>query len=333
MEKKDLTLKVPVSNSSRILSQTTAILNDYAAPEFQEMITEKDLLNYQVDLNGHFREVNSKLFIGGCYSGKVALHEGQSLFNMGAIIRSFAGISHLRKIPLGLELFSKSFVARDKLAVRTQKPYKKLTKTEIMGRLVYCGFDIDKTEESGNVLSFSVRKIKNPESSSIKATSLIFKATRIGKNGKKIKVYKLRTMYPYAAFLQSYVHKKNDLDVGGKFKSDFRISKRGRFLRKYFLDEIPMIWNVITRDIKIVGVRPISEHYLSLYDEGFRQIRSRAKPGLLPPYYVDFPDSIEKIQLSELNYLEQYWRNPWLTDIKYFFRIIYNIALGRVKSK
>lgn len=321
------------SNLLSSSSQKTTILNTCTIPEFKNRITEKELLNSHRDLNRHFGRVNSELLVGGTYYGKIVVCQDYAVFDLSFLTEWFNNVRLLKVMRPQLGEFGKRFVSIGKIRASAQRNYYTMTKTEVLGRLVYCGFKIVQTEEQSNILSFKARKISKPGSTVANASSLLFKATRVGKDGKDIKVYKLRTMYPYAQFLQSYVYEQNNLEAGGKFKGDFRISKRGKFLRKYFLDEIPMIWNLIKGDIKMVGVRPISRHYLSLYSEEFQLIRNKAKPGLLPPFYVDFPDSIEKIQMSELNYLEQYRRNPWLTDVKYFFRIVYNIIFGRVRSK
>ena len=326
----------PGNNKSNLLlslSQQTTFRDSDPIPTYKNRIIEKELLNGQRDLNQHFCKVSSKLCIGAIYYGKIVVREDYVFFDFSFLAEWFNAINQLKVIPWQLSVLGKKFISTNRTSEAKQKNYHTITKTEVLGRLIYCGFKIIETEEQNNVLSFKARKVSRPDSSVINASSLLYTANRVGKDGKNIKVYKLRTMHPYAEFLQSYVYEQNDLDVGGKFKDDFRISKRGKFLRKYFFDEMPMIWNLIRGDIKLVGVRPISRHYLSLYDEAFQQVRNKAKPGLLPPFYVDFPDSIEKIQMSELNYLEQYQLNPCLTDVRYFFLIVYNIIFGRVRSQ
>ncbi|MFW6224778.1 MAG: sugar transferase, partial [Bacteroidota bacterium] len=161
----------------------------------------------------------------------------------------------------------------------------------------------------------------------------VFGMTRTGKNGKPIKVYKFRTMYPYSEYLQKYVYEKNNLDEGGKFKDDFRVTEFGKIMRKLWIDELPMLFNVLKRDIKLVGVRPISKHYLSLYPEAVAKIRHRIRPGLIPPYYADLPGSFDEIVESEKKYLENYEKFGWITDIKYFFTAVFNIIFKSARSK
>ena len=158
------------------------------------------------------------------------------------------------------------------------------------------------------------------------------KLNRVGKDGKLIKVYKMRTMHPYAEYLQDYVFKKNHLEEGGKFKNDFRITGVGKIMRKLWLDEFPMIFNLIKGDMKMVGVRPLSKHYYNLYTEELKQKRIRTKPGLIPPFYADLPKTLEEIQESELRYLIAHEKRPVFTDIKYFSLAMKNIVVKKARS-
>ena len=140
-------------------------------------------------------------------------------------------------------------------------------------------------------------------------------------------------MYPYSEYLQDYVFKNHQLDEGGKFKNDFRVSPLGRFFRKFWLDEIPMIWNLLKGDMKIIGVRPLSNQYFNLYTKELQEKRIRTKPGLLPPFYADMPKTLEEIMDSELKYLEAYEKAPLATDLKYFWLILKNILFRGARSK
>jgi lipopolysaccharide/colanic/teichoic acid biosynthesis glycosyltransferase len=115
--------------------------------------------------------------------------------------------------------------------------------------------------------------------------------------------------------------------------NDFRITRKGEFLRKSGLDELPMIINYLKGELKIVGVRPLSRQYFELYPLNLRQLRIKYKPGLIPPYYVDLPNDLDGIINSEFKYLESYARNPWITDLKYFFKAYINILFHRARSR
>ena len=85
--------------------------------------------------------------------------------------------------------------------------------------------------------------------------------------------------------------------------------------------------------MKLIGVRPLSKHYLSLYDDDLKELRVKVKPGLVPPFYADMPKTLEEIQDSERRYLYAYLKSPIGTDIKYFFKTFYNIVIKRARSK
>jgi lipopolysaccharide/colanic/teichoic acid biosynthesis glycosyltransferase len=139
-------------------------------------------------------------------------------------------------------------------------------------------------------------------------------------------------MHPYSEYVQEYVYDKNRLESGGKFKDDFRITAWGMLMRKYFIDELPMLYNWLRGDLQLVGVRPLSSQYLDLYSPELRELRKQVKPGLLPPFYADMPKTIEEIMESERRYIEAYLKQPIRTQIIYFFRGIYNILVKRARS-
>ena len=99
-----------------------------------------------------------------------------------------------------------------------------------------------------------------------------------------------------------------------------------------WLDEIPMMLNLIKREIKIVGVRPLSQAKFNMYPKYMQDKRTSCKPGLIPPFYVDMPDSFEELVASEEKYLDLYFKNPVKTDIKYFFKASYNILIKKARS-
>ena len=207
-----------------------------------------------------------------------------------------------------------------------------LSKSETFGRLISCGFKILSYKEIGSNLYFAAKNISGPAYDEHPSYGLIVKLNRIGQNGKPISVYKIRTMHPYAEYVQEYVFNQNNIKEGGKFNKDFRITSWGRFLRKLWIDELPMIYNFIKGDLKLVGVRPLSSHYLSLYTEEHKKKRLKFKPGLVPPYYADMPKTLPEIMESESRYLDLYSKNPVRTDVIYLWLIFKNIVLKRQRS-
>ena len=85
--------------------------------------------------------------------------------------------------------------------------------------------------------------------------------------------------------------------------------------------------------MKLVGVRPLSQQYYNLYSKELQQLRIETKPGLLPPFYVDMPETLDEIQESEMRYLVAYMEHPFRTDWRYFWRIVGKIIFKGERSK
>lgn len=207
------------------------------------------------------------------------------------------------------------------------------TQSEILGRLFRNRLAVEEMYVEEGMLYFVARKTGDPDLQSQPSYWPVFKMRRVGKNGKIIGVYKFRTMHPYAEYLQEYVKNKHGLDTGGKFKNDFRVSSWGKWMRKYWIDELPMLINLVKGDLKLIGVRPISRQYFSMYTAELQQIRSKHKPGLIPPYYADMPKTLEEVMESEKRYLLQYEKHPFRTDMRYLLLICRNIFVKRARSK
>jgi lipopolysaccharide/colanic/teichoic acid biosynthesis glycosyltransferase len=208
-----------------------------------------------------------------------------------------------------------------------------LTKAETFGRLYSCGFEIITEKHIDNHLYFVARKTGAPLFPEKPSYGPLVKLERIGRNGKNIMVYKMRTMHPYAEYLQGYVYEKVGLDNGGKFRNDFRVSNLGKFMRTFWIDELPMLINLFKGELKIFGVRPLSRQYFNLYTRELQERRIRYKPGLIPPFYVDNPQTLEEIMSSEIKYLDAYDKKPFITDFIYFFKALFNIIIKRYRSK
>jgi lipopolysaccharide/colanic/teichoic acid biosynthesis glycosyltransferase len=140
-------------------------------------------------------------------------------------------------------------------------------------------------------------------------------------------------MHPYAEYLQDYIYEKTGLQEGGKFRDDFRVTTLGRIMRSFWLDELPMLINLIKGDLKLFGVRPLSRQYFKLYTLELQKLRIQTKPGLIPPFYVDYPKSLEEIITSELKYLKAYEKHPFRTDWIYFWTAVFNIIFRKYRSR
>lgn len=324
---------IDLSNDKNIILNTTSPFNiKFFDSSYYTSVVNLKRVNDIRHLNKFFETVNNQLPAG-------------SIFICCAETKNLRKRRILRKFPWGLNYiyYSCDFIFKRIFPKHplTKKFYFWLTsgrnrvfsKPEILGRLYSCGFEVLDEKKIGNLNYFISRKIKSPDYNEHPSYGFFLKQKRIGKYGKLINVYKIRTMHPYSEYIQEYIYNTNKLEEGGKFKDDFRITTLGKILRKFWIDEIPMLLNLFNGDIKLVGVRPLSKQFFSLYPEDFRKIRSKYKPGLFPPYYKDLPKSFDQIIESEKKYLEAYSKNPVITDIKYFSTIIYNIIFKRARSK
>lgn len=208
-------------------------------------------------------------------------------------------------------------------------------RVEVLGRMYRAGFEVVDEEFRHGEFFVLARKVKAPIWDDVPSGSPLIKLKRVGKNRELIGVYKFRTMYSYSEYLQPYIYEHNHLQQGGKFADDYRVTPWGHWMRKLWIDELPMFINFFKGEMKLVGVRPLSRHYFSLYTPEMQELRTRVKPGLLPPFYYDkqTPKTLEDVQASERRYVEACIKHPILTDIKYFFGTIGNIIFRGKTSK
>jgi lipopolysaccharide/colanic/teichoic acid biosynthesis glycosyltransferase len=204
--------------------------------------------------------------------------------------------------------------------------------TEGLGRLVSCGFEIIDYQTIDNRTYVITQKLTQPTYDLEPTYGMLVRLRRVGKDGKLFNVLKFRTMYPYSEYVQDYIFQKNYLQEGGKLNNDFRVTSWGRFFRRYWIDELPMIINWMSGQMKLVGVRPLSQHYFSLYPLEMQKLRTSVKPGLIPPFYVDMPKTLDDIIESERRYIRRYMAFPIRTDISYFFKAFYNIFIKKARS-
>lgn len=208
-----------------------------------------------------------------------------------------------------------------------------LSKTEILGRLSYCGFSIKKQVKINGLNYIIAERVRNSEPLVIKNYAALIKLRRTGKNGKMFNVYKFRTMHPYAEYIQQYIFETASLAKGGKFRKDIRVTTLGRWMRRYWIDELPMFINLFKGEMKLIGVRPLSRQYFNLYKKEVQEKRTKVKPGLLPPFYADMPKTLDEIQASEMKYLiECEAKGAFVTDTKYLFLILRNILFKKARS-
>ena len=303
-------------------------------PDYQyQTIVDLTLLNDAKGINRRFCIINQKLPDEGKY---VCCYRPQEYIKQKI----------LKKYPRGLNwiiyclyFWHKRVVPRLLLTSRlyydlTKGRKRMLSKTEVLGRLYYCGFEVDEIVPMGHIeYVFAHRKSQPYPQEQIKVYGPLIKLPRVCEN-KEIKYfYKFRTMHPYAEYIQKYVFDaRGGMDIADKSNDDWRITTWGKFMRKYWLDELPMVLNWFKRDVKLVGVRPISKTMFETYPEWLQDKRTKVKPGLIPPFYIDHPNTFEELFASEDKYLTEYLAHPVRTDIKYFFLTMKSILTRKTHS-
>ncbi len=105
---------------------------------------------------------------------------------------------------------------------------------------------------------------------------------RVGKDGRMFGLYKFRSM-------RTGSDKKGLITVGGH---DSRITHMGYFIRKYKIDELPQLWNVLKGDMSLVGPRPEVKKYVDLYTEEQRRVLS-VRPGITDYASIEYVDENE----------------------------------------
>lgn len=170
----------------------------------------------------------------------------------------------------------------------------------------------------------------------VKLTSkgpVLFCQNRVGKDGKDFKVFKFRSMYTDA-------EKKGFLTVGGK---DSRITSIGYYLRKFKLDELPQLVNVLIGEMSMVGPRPEVRRYVNLYSE--EQMKAlRVLPGITDYASLAYRNENEMLAVAENPedlYIREIMPKKIELNFKYidkrsvreYFKIIIKTLYTSVKGK
>ena len=150
---------------------------------------------------------------------------------------------------------------------------------------------------------------------------VLFRQTRVGKDGREFQMVKLRTMVHDADELKDHLRPQNQ-GAGPLFKmrDDPRVTRVGRWLRRTSLDELPQLWNVVKGQMSLVGPRPPTPDEVSMYPRWFRR-RLAVRPGITGLWQVSgrsdlpFPEAMR----MDLTYVESW--SPWL-DIQILMRTV-----------
>lgn len=157
---------------------------------------------------------------------------------------------------------------------------------------------------------------------------VFYKHLRVGRYGKPFYLWKFRTMYKDAdKILDKYPELKKEFEKEFKLKNDPRVTRVGKFLRKFSLDEIPQIFNILKGEMSIVGPRPITFKELEKYGEYAEEIL-RVKPGLTGLWQVSGRSDVDYSQRVKF---DLYYIQNWsiLLDIKIIFKTIPSVLFGK----
>lgn len=158
---------------------------------------------------------------------------------------------------------------------------------------------------------------------------IFFTQIRIGKNGRKFKLYKFRSMYEDAEARKKELMDKNEMN-GLMFKvdKDPRITKIGRFLRKTSIDEFPQFFNVLRGDMSLVGTRPPTVDEFVRYESKHMK-RLSIKPGITGLWQVSGRSNIkdfEEVVRMDLEYIDNW---SLRLDLKLLVKTVLVVVLGR----
>ncbi|MES2132257.1 MAG: sugar transferase [Bacteroidota bacterium] len=323
---------VPVESIDTLVLATTNEFNIINNAHNYTAIINLDKVNDIRYINKFFEKVNEKLkndnLFVCCFETIQARKERHRIGNIPVIKNIYFVFEFIF-----LRVFPKMWGIKKIYFAITRGQNRLLSKAETFGRLASCGFEIVDYDSFEGLMYVIAKKVKEPVFDMNPSYGALYKMPRLGKNGKTIGVYKFRTMHPYAEYLQDYILKVHGYASSGKPANDFRLTPWGKFLRRYWLDELPQLINLIKGDLKLVGVRPISKRYAEDIPKDLLTLRLKQKPGCIPPYVsLNMKGNVIDVLEAERTYLLEKTRHPYTTDTKYFFKAIFNIIFKHKRS-
>lgn len=161
---------------------------------------------------------------------------------------------------------------------------------------------------------------------------LVFSQIRVGKNGRRFKIYKFRSMYKDAEERKKELMDKNQMNgLMFKMDDDPRITKVGKFIRKTSIDELPQFWNVLKGDMSLIGTRPPTMDEFEKYKGRYKR-RLSLRPGITGMWQVSGRSDIkdfEDVLALDLEYIDNWSLG---LDFKILFKTI-GVVLFRKGAK
>jgi exopolysaccharide biosynthesis polyprenyl glycosylphosphotransferase len=159
---------------------------------------------------------------------------------------------------------------------------------------------------------------------------VLFRQERAGLNGRPFTMYKFRTMVSNAEQLKQELAALNEME-GPVFKlsADPRVTKLGRTLRKYSLDELPQLINVLRGEMSLVGPRPLPVDEVKRFDDVAHRRRLSVRPGLTCLWQVSGRSQVKDFR--EWVRLDLYYIDHWSLwlDLKILWRTIPVVLSGK----
>ena len=158
---------------------------------------------------------------------------------------------------------------------------------------------------------------------------VLFSQTRIGKNGRRFRIYKFRSMYADAEARKKELMAQNEVKgLMFKMENDPRITKVGKFLRRTSLDELPQFWNIFKGDMSLVGTRPPTVDEFEQYNDYYRR-RMSITPGLTGLWQVSGRSEVK--DFNEVVKLDLQYIDNWSIgqDLKILIQTVGVVLLGK----
>ncbi len=156
---------------------------------------------------------------------------------------------------------------------------------------------------------------------------VIFSQIRCGLNGRRFRLFKFRSMVANAEALKQKLMSQNERKLVFKIRNDPRLTPIGKWLRKFSVDELPQLWNVLIGDMSIVGPRPAIPEEVEQYKRWQRR-RLRMRPGLTCLWVVEGRDTVdfETWMTLDMRYIDNW---SLALDWKIILRTIPQVVIGR----
>jgi lipopolysaccharide/colanic/teichoic acid biosynthesis glycosyltransferase len=330
-------------------SDACAVVDDLSVPGRDParaglgLLVGRRSLNQVQRLNNYLREATNRVAKGGYFAAEylpmeVVLAGMRQRYPRRLYVLAYVGYfvlyRALPKVPVVDRLYFHPMLAWfDRFLQHVgHGRNRSLSRAEVWGRLAYYGFEVIHESSGPGPRVILAQRMTEPVANRQPSFYAIVALEKVGLDGEAIRLHKVRSMYPFSEFLQKKIFESHGLSNTGKFRNDFRLTDYGPLIRRSWIDEIPGLIDWLRGDLKLVGMRATSPHFLSLYPKDVYNLYVQVKPGLIPPIFDEKTTGFAQIVSIERAYLTRYLSAPIRTDIQYFWYTFRDIFLRRVRS-